>query len=143
MEYQIRRYKIVDGRGGNLGDWGVSIGSTGLAPLGLRVSRQGNLWTIDYSLDDGATWTEYKTFTHAMTVSTVGIPTPSASFTGSVSIMSPAAPSGCPSPGWRRPRLRSRPPGRRPEAKVPGPGNNRFPVLTASGATPAADRQAD
>jgi hypothetical protein len=42
------------------------------APMYLRVGRNGDLWTVQYSLD-GATWTTATSFTQAMTVGAVGV----------------------------------------------------------------------
>lgn len=41
-------------------------------PLRLRVRRVGDSWTYDYSTD-GVSWTNAATFSHALTVSSVGI----------------------------------------------------------------------
>jgi len=46
------------------------IGSS--APLYLRVQRAGDVWTQSYSYD-GANWTTTTSFTHALTVSSVGV----------------------------------------------------------------------
>lgn len=47
------------------------IGAQGIAPLYLRVQRQGQQWTLSYSLD-GATWQTGFAFSRAMTVTAVG-----------------------------------------------------------------------
>jgi regulation of enolase protein 1 (concanavalin A-like superfamily) len=41
-------------------------------PLYMRVARAGNMWTQSYS-NDGSNWTALASFTHAMTVNTVGV----------------------------------------------------------------------
>jgi regulation of enolase protein 1 (concanavalin A-like superfamily) len=48
------------------------IGAKGIAPLYLRVGRQVDDWTVSTSLD-GAAWEEAIAFSHAMTVTTVGV----------------------------------------------------------------------
>jgi len=49
-----------------------AITDTNVAPLYMRVKRQGDLWTQSYSYD-GLTWTPSVSFTHALTVNWVGL----------------------------------------------------------------------
>lgn len=48
------------------------VGSQSLIPQFMRVQRQGNQWTVDYSFD-GSLWNTAKTFTRAMEVTEVGV----------------------------------------------------------------------
>ncbi len=48
------------------------IGANNLAPLYLRVKREGNQWTQSYSMD-GTNWTDMPAFTHALSVSALGL----------------------------------------------------------------------
>ena len=48
-----------------------SIGSTGIAPLYMRVNRSGDQWTQSYSTD-GINWDPGASFTHSINVSAVG-----------------------------------------------------------------------
>jgi len=50
----------------------TSIGSGGAGPVYMRVSRTGSQWTISYSFD-GSSWTTGSSFSHGMSVSSVGI----------------------------------------------------------------------
>ena len=52
-------------------------------PMYMRIIREGNKWTQFYSFD-GATWTQYVTFTHDMTVKQVGVFAGNTGFKGSV-----------------------------------------------------------
>jgi hypothetical protein len=70
---EIVALRITNGAGGNLGDWGVSITPMGTQPLSMRIQRTGNLWTVHYSLDDGASWLLYKSFTRTMTLTEVAV----------------------------------------------------------------------
>ena len=70
---EIVALKLVNGDGQNLGDWGASVGSLGIEPLSARIQRSGNQWTVWYSLNDGADWQLYKTFTHAMVLNEVAV----------------------------------------------------------------------
>ncbi len=72
-ETNIVIYKIEEGDGSNIGGWGLPIGPAGLAPLSMRVQRFDDLWTVLYSLNDGADWTVYQTFVHSMTVTSAGV----------------------------------------------------------------------
>jgi regulation of enolase protein 1 (concanavalin A-like superfamily) len=49
----------------------TSTGPVGVSPSWLRVSRVGNVWKGSYSFD-GVTFTQYASFSHSMTVSSVG-----------------------------------------------------------------------
>jgi len=49
----------------------TKIADNGVAPLYMRVRRQGDQWTLGYSVD-GVDWTSAVTFTHVMTVTKVG-----------------------------------------------------------------------
>lgn len=49
-----------------------SVGGVGVAPLYMRVRREADLWTQMYSLN-GQDWTILDDFTHALTVSRVGV----------------------------------------------------------------------
>ena len=68
---EIVALQINNGVGSNLGDWGVTVAPAGTQPQYMRISRVGHVWTVDWSLD-GSSWTTYKSFTHVMTVSSVG-----------------------------------------------------------------------
>ncbi|MCC6398109.1 MAG: hypothetical protein IT282_13935, partial [Bacteroidetes bacterium] len=48
------------------------VEATGIAPVWLRVKREGNVWTQSYSID-GTTWKIGAVFHHAMTVAKVGL----------------------------------------------------------------------
>ncbi|MCB0171588.1 MAG: DUF1349 domain-containing protein, partial [Anaerolineae bacterium] len=49
-----------------------TVAGANVAPLWLRVTRTGDLWTQSYSLD-GQTWTTSGSFSHSMSVSAVGV----------------------------------------------------------------------
>ena len=49
----------------------VEIGPTGMAPLYMRVKRQNDLWTMNYSTD-GVIWTQATIFTFNLTVTSIG-----------------------------------------------------------------------
>ena len=49
----------------------VDAAVAGLSPVWLRVTRSGDNWTAAWSAD-GVAFTDYATFTHAMTVRSVG-----------------------------------------------------------------------
>ncbi len=69
---RVRALKVVNGEGGNLGDWGIPIAASGAAPLYMRINRTGDIWTISYSLD-GSVWQVYKVVEYVLAVSSVGI----------------------------------------------------------------------
>jgi regulation of enolase protein 1 (concanavalin A-like superfamily) len=50
----------------------LPIAATNVKPLYLRVRRQGDNWTVSYSLD-GTAWNEAVAFSHALTVDSVGL----------------------------------------------------------------------
>jgi regulation of enolase protein 1 (concanavalin A-like superfamily) len=50
----------------------TQITTTGVAPLYMRVKRQGNQWTQTYSYD-GSTWLNGAIFTHPINVTAIGI----------------------------------------------------------------------
>jgi regulation of enolase protein 1 (concanavalin A-like superfamily) len=64
--------KIQDGVASNVGGWGSNITTGGVAPLYMRVEREDDEWTQSYSFDT-VSWSTYVTFTHAMTVTAVGV----------------------------------------------------------------------
>ena len=70
---KIAVFKVVDGAASNIGGWGTEIAPTGTTPLLMRVNRQGDLWTVSYSIDDGGNWVDYQIFTHPMIVATAGV----------------------------------------------------------------------
>jgi regulation of enolase protein 1 (concanavalin A-like superfamily) len=49
-----------------------TIAGSDVAPLYMRVRRQGDEWTLRYSFD-GASWTDAVTFDHALVVTEVGV----------------------------------------------------------------------
>ncbi|MGA9117424.1 MAG: invasin domain 3-containing protein [Bacteroidota bacterium] len=49
----------------------VTVGANGAAPQWLRITRQGQTWRMDYSLN-GTSWTTAGSFNHALTVARVG-----------------------------------------------------------------------
>ena len=53
------------------------------APMYMRIVREGNKWTQFYSFD-GATWTQYVTFTHDITVKQVGVFAGNTGFQGNI-----------------------------------------------------------
>jgi regulation of enolase protein 1 (concanavalin A-like superfamily) len=49
-----------------------TIGGTGVAPLYMRVRRQGDEWELHYSFD-AANWSHAASFSHSLTVTKVGV----------------------------------------------------------------------
>lgn len=73
----IRAYAAVFRNGFAFDSIGVKLDSTltgaaGVAPIWLRVKREGNVWSQWYSLD-GTTWHLVVRFHHTMTVARVGV----------------------------------------------------------------------
>ena len=73
----IRAYAAVFRNGFVFDSIGVQVDSTlagaaGVAPIWLRVKREGNVWSQSYSLD-GTTWHLVVRFHHTMTVAKVGV----------------------------------------------------------------------
>jgi uncharacterized repeat protein (TIGR02543 family) len=64
--------KIENGAASNIGGWGSNISTGGVAPLYMRVKREGDEWTQSYSFD-AVSWSTYVTFAHAMTVTAAGV----------------------------------------------------------------------
>ena len=58
--------------GSGLGQINSVIAGTNVAPMWLRVKREGDQWTESYSFD-GLNWTPSGTFTYALTVNSVGV----------------------------------------------------------------------
>ncbi len=73
----IRAYAAVFRNGFTIDSIGVKVDSTlagaaGVAPIWMRVKREGNVWSQSYSLD-GTTWYLVVRFHHALTVARVGV----------------------------------------------------------------------
>ena len=73
----IRAYAAVFRNGFAFDSIGVQVDSTlvggaGVAPIWLRVKREGNVWSQWYSLD-GTTWNLVVRFHHTLTVTKVGV----------------------------------------------------------------------
>jgi len=72
VKTKIFAASVDDGVFSDIGGWGSDIpGAGNVAPLYMRVQREGNLWTQSYSTDT-VRWNTYVTFTHVMTVKAVG-----------------------------------------------------------------------
>ena len=69
---EISVFRSINGVCSNIGGWGTVIAPVGTWPLYMRVTRIGNKWVVDWSLDE-TNWTMYQMFTHIMTVSSVGV----------------------------------------------------------------------
>lgn len=69
----IAALRVVNGVGGNFGDFGVDIAPAQTQPLRMRIVRKGDQWTQSYSVDDGATWQVYKVFQHALTMTEISL----------------------------------------------------------------------
>lgn len=63
---------ITNGAGASLGGQLADIATASTAPLYMRVRRQGDLWTMYYSLD-GSQWTIYASVAFPLTVTEVGL----------------------------------------------------------------------